>query len=293
MSSERASVTGIVVLTICVTSGVIAGGWFAASQYLGPQAVGAPHEDASAVPAPRKKAPRASATGKGRGGTKSNGASNDATPVGAPEVSDSDSLLVPDDNEASSLAEGSAPDRSDSADAPLEGTTPPADNHRDARTIMEEAQRRAEARSYRYDGVLQSFDGNGKVAEKRWRFDRLGSRGQSKAVLRFTAPPEVKGVALLIENHPERASDQWMWTRPSRETPSCVTGSINPVLWNRFQLRGSRGARRRPIRLCHARRRDGRGSRLLEDSDDAEEKPVGVFALDCLDPEGQLRVRTA
>jgi hypothetical protein len=30
--------------------------------------------------------------------------------------------------------------------------------------------------------------------------------------LRFTAPPEVKGVALLIVNHPDRASDQWMWT---------------------------------------------------------------------------------
>ena len=25
-------------------------------------------------------------------------------------------------------------------------------------------------------------------------------------------PPEVKGVALLIANYPERASDQWMWT---------------------------------------------------------------------------------
>jgi hypothetical protein len=32
--------------------------------------------------------------------------------------------------------------------------------------------------------------------------------------LRFTAPPEVKGVALLIVNHPDRSSDQWMW-RPS------------------------------------------------------------------------------
>ena len=27
-----------------------------------------------------------------------------------------------------------------------------------------------------------------------------------------TAPAEVKGVALLIVNHPDRASDQWMWT---------------------------------------------------------------------------------
>jgi hypothetical protein len=32
--------------------------------------------------------------------------------------------------------------------------------------------------------------------------------------LRFTAPAEVKGVGLLIVNHPDRASDQWMW-RPA------------------------------------------------------------------------------
>jgi outer membrane lipoprotein-sorting protein len=31
-------------------------------------------------------------------------------------------------------------------------------------------------------------------------------------ILRFTAPAEVKGVALLIVNHTDRASDQWMWT---------------------------------------------------------------------------------
>jgi len=30
-------------------------------------------------------------------------------------------------------------------------------------------------------------------------------------LLRFVAPAEVKGVALLIVNHPDRASDQWMW----------------------------------------------------------------------------------
>jgi outer membrane lipoprotein-sorting protein len=31
-------------------------------------------------------------------------------------------------------------------------------------------------------------------------------------VLRFIQPAEVKGVALLVVNHPDRASDQWMWT---------------------------------------------------------------------------------
>jgi len=55
-------------------------------------------------------------------------------------------------------------------------------------------------------------DAKTKVTEKRWQYDRLGSHGSSKAVLRFTAPAEVKGVALLIINHPDRSSDQWMWT---------------------------------------------------------------------------------
>ena len=82
----------------------------------------------------------------------------------------------------------------------------------DARKIVEEAQRRTESKSQRYEGLLQVLDGKGKVADKRWLFTRLGSHGQSKAVLRFVAPAEVKGVALLIVNHPDRASDQWMWT---------------------------------------------------------------------------------
>jgi hypothetical protein len=86
---------------------------------------------------------------------------------------------------------------------------PAADNARD---VVMEAQRRSQALSQRYEGLLQVFDAKGKISDKRWTYERLGSHGQSKAVLRFTAPAEVKGVALLIVNHPERASDQWMWT---------------------------------------------------------------------------------
>src|SRR6187402_2986345 len=84
-----------------------------------------------------------------------------------------------------------------------------ADN---ARQIVEEAQRRTNATSQRYEGMLQVFDAKGKIAAKQWTFERLGSHGNSKSVLRFSAPAEVKGVALLVVNHPDRASDQWMWT---------------------------------------------------------------------------------
>ena len=82
----------------------------------------------------------------------------------------------------------------------------------DARQIVSEAQQRSQVASEHYEGLLQVIDAKGKSTEKKWTYDRLGSHGNSKVVLRFTTPAEVKGVALLIQNHPERSSDQWMWT---------------------------------------------------------------------------------
>jgi len=82
----------------------------------------------------------------------------------------------------------------------------------DARQIAEESQKRGRSNSQRYEGVLEVSGANAKVSKKSWITERIGSYGNSKAVIRFTAPPEVKGVALLVVNHPDRASDQWMWT---------------------------------------------------------------------------------
>jgi hypothetical protein len=82
----------------------------------------------------------------------------------------------------------------------------------DARQIMEEAQTRTDATSQHYEGLLQVIDAKGKITDKRWAYDRMGSHGRSKSLLTFTQPAEVKGVALLVINYPERASDQWMWT---------------------------------------------------------------------------------
>ena len=81
----------------------------------------------------------------------------------------------------------------------------------DARQIVVEAQNRGRSKSQRYEGTLEVSGSKQKVSTKRWVYERLGSYGNSKAILRFTAPPEVKGVALLVFNHADRASDQWMW----------------------------------------------------------------------------------
>src|SRR5687768_7623185 len=72
-----------------------------------------------------------------------------------------------------------------------------------AQEIVEEAQKRATTMSERYAGVLQSVSANGRTSEKRWIFERIGAHGESKTIIRFTDPPEVSGVALLIVNHPD------------------------------------------------------------------------------------------
>lgn len=84
----------------------------------------------------------------------------------------------------------------------------------DARQIMLDVQKRQRSDSQRYEGTLEVSSGGSQPTTKRWIYQRIGSFGNSKAILRFTAPAEVKGVGLLIVNHPERASDQWMW-RPA------------------------------------------------------------------------------
>jgi outer membrane lipoprotein-sorting protein len=82
----------------------------------------------------------------------------------------------------------------------------------DARQIVTESQDRSRSKSQRYEGTLEVIGSSSKISLKRWTYERIGAFGASKSILRFTAPPEVKGVALLIVNHTDRASDQWMWT---------------------------------------------------------------------------------
>jgi len=82
----------------------------------------------------------------------------------------------------------------------------------DARQIVEESQRRGRSNSQRYEGVLEVMGAGSKVSKKSWVYVRKGAFGDSKAIIRFTAPADVKGVALLVVNHPDRSSDQWMWT---------------------------------------------------------------------------------
>ena len=67
--------------------------------------------------------------------------------------------------------------------------------------------------------TVRTIRGRAAVVQRRRQdvgeaLDLRAPRGarRSKSIIRFTEPAEVDGVALLIVNHAERASDQWMWT---------------------------------------------------------------------------------
>lgn len=214
MSKERTSVFGIVVVAMLVTSGLWVAGWYGAQKYFAQQTVTAPQEEAPA-PVPKKKARPAKNGGRGAQEAATQTAASPAPPAAA--TADPASAR-PENEPFTSAAPAPAAPEPAHAPAATEPANPPAEaapasvDHGDARGIMVDVQRRSDAQFYRYDGVLQSFDAKDRVTEKRWTLDQQGSHGRSKVVVRFTSPPEVKGVALLIHNHPERASDQWMWT---------------------------------------------------------------------------------
>jgi outer membrane lipoprotein-sorting protein len=220
MSRDQTSVFGTIVITMCVTAAGLVGGWFAVSRYMGQQTVAVEQKDApAAAPTPQRKPTRPRNTDTSRTAAQDGGSATDPAPASTGAADNAGLDANPGDessntDQQAAVAPTEPEPATESASVPVETSVAqdPGEGPADARAIMEEAQRRGEAKFYQYDGLLQSFNADGKTSEKRWTFDRAGSNGRSKAVLRFTAPAEVKGVALLIHNHAERASDQWMWT---------------------------------------------------------------------------------
>jgi outer membrane lipoprotein-sorting protein len=81
-----------------------------------------------------------------------------------------------------------------------------------ASQIMDEVHRRAHAENFRYDGRIVTRKANGATDRKSWRCQRLGEAGSSKTMLRFTDPADIRGVALLVWNHPQKPSEMWLYT---------------------------------------------------------------------------------
>lgn len=81
----------------------------------------------------------------------------------------------------------------------------------EARDLLVESEGRHRTRSQEYEGDLVVTSRDGKERRKSWRSWRLGYAGDSRLLIRFTAPPEVKGVGFLSLPRPGKNPDQWLY----------------------------------------------------------------------------------
>jgi outer membrane lipoprotein-sorting protein len=81
----------------------------------------------------------------------------------------------------------------------------------DARKLLVESEARHRTKTQQYAGELTVVSKDGKVRKKSWRSWRDGYAGDSKLLIRFAAPPEVKGVSFLSLGRPGKSPDQWLY----------------------------------------------------------------------------------
>ena len=87
-----------------------------------------------------------------------------------------------------------------------------ASRGQDARKIMEGVYKQDTSRDTTWRGKIDAIDKNGTVRSKKFAVRKLGGLGNSKTLVRFTDPPEVRGVNLLSINQSGVADRQWMYT---------------------------------------------------------------------------------
>jgi outer membrane lipoprotein-sorting protein len=89
---------------------------------------------------------------------------------------------------------------------PLRGAAP------DARTVMEGVYEQDKSHDMTLKANLEIFGKDGKGQKKKFVLKRLGGLGDSKTLLTFTDPAEIKGVTLLSVIHKGATDQQWLYT---------------------------------------------------------------------------------
>lgn len=82
----------------------------------------------------------------------------------------------------------------------------------DARSIMEGVYKQDTSRDTTWRARMDVFDKKGNVRGKKFTMRKLGGLGNSKTLIRFTDPAEVRGVGLLSLNESGTADRQWLFT---------------------------------------------------------------------------------
>ena len=81
----------------------------------------------------------------------------------------------------------------------------------DARKIMEGVYKQDTSRDMTWRGKIDVVDKKGTARSKKFTMRKLGGLGNSKTLLRFTDPPEARGVGLLSINQGGVVDRQWLY----------------------------------------------------------------------------------
>jgi len=82
----------------------------------------------------------------------------------------------------------------------------------DAKAIMAGVYRQDTSRDAKLRATLDVTDKDGHTVRKKFSLSRVGSFGNGKTLVRFTDPPELRGVTLLSVNQPGVIDGQWIYT---------------------------------------------------------------------------------
>jgi len=96
----------------------------------------------------------------------------------------------------------------------------PAFSDIDPRTILDGVYEQDTSRDTTMRAVFNIFDGDGHKTTKKFMLLRLGSPGDSKTLVRFTDPAEIRGVTLLSYNHKGDTDRQWLYIPATQRTRS-------------------------------------------------------------------------
>lgn len=98
-----------------------------------------------------------------------------------------------------------------------------ADPTPDARKIMSDVYKQDVSHDMTMKASFQVFDQQGQSAKKDFILRRLGSPGDSKTEVVFTAPREIRGVALLSLNLQGASEHQYIYTPATQRVRSVVS----------------------------------------------------------------------
>ena len=70
---------------------------------------------------------------------------------------------------------------------------------------------------------LKIYNSSGNVRVREINSYSISSQGATKTLIRFTSPPDQKGIAMLIHDYPDKSDDMWIYLPSLRKTRRMVS----------------------------------------------------------------------